>query len=77
MGTETEGTALLVRHIERIRERADRLPVKQNFANAAAITPVELAHFLSGRRTPNLSQAVRISDATAGAVPVRAWTEEK
>jgi len=51
------------------------MPVKKLFASAVGLSQTELSHFLAGRRAPNLQQAVAIGDATAGAVPVRAWCE--
>ena len=48
---------------------------RADFANAAKLTPVELSHFLAGRRVPMLARAVVIEDATGGGVPCRAWVE--
>jgi len=46
-----------------------------DFAAEAKLTPVELSHFLSGRRVPTLAAAVRLEDASKGAAPCRAWVE--
>lgn len=48
---------------------------KAEFAKAAKLTPVELSHFLAGRRVPMLAHAVAIEDASSGAIPCRSWVE--
>jgi len=70
------GTTLLGAYVGRLSATAPSgMPVKKLFASAVGLSQTELSHFLAGRRAPNLQQAVAIGDATAGAVPVRAWCE--
>lgn len=43
------------------------------FATRAGVTGPQLSLFLSGHRTPALATALRIAQASAGAVPVESW----
>lgn len=48
---------------------------KSRLAAAAGLSRVEFSYLVTGKRTATLRQAVALSDATAGAVPVRSWLE--
>jgi hypothetical protein len=77
MLTNQTGSELLADFIDYSSDLVpDGVPVKKRFAITAGLTQTELSHLLAGRRTPNLRQAVNISDATAGAVPVRSWLQD-
>jgi len=67
----TKGHQLLRRHIKSLQVTH----AKAAFAQAAGLTRVELSHLLAGNRVATLRQAVGISDASAGAVPVRSWLD--
>lgn len=46
------------------------------FAAAAKVPQSVISRALSNRRTPGLTSAFRIEDATGGAVPAKAWVTE-
>jgi DNA-binding transcriptional regulator YdaS (Cro superfamily) len=48
---------------------------QQTIAVRLGVSPMQLNHWLHGRRLPNLQHAVGIEDATCGAVPARSWVE--
>lgn len=50
---------------------------KAAFARKLNISPGTLADFLSGRRTPGLSLAVRIEHETGGAVRAASWVSQR
>ena len=45
------------------------------FARAAGIDPTAISHYLSGRRTPDLSSAAKIERQTCGKIPASAWVD--
>lgn len=44
-------------------------------AQLSGLAPMQLYHILRGRRRASLEVAVRLQDATRGAVKVRSWIE--
>lgn len=46
-------------------------------ARRLGVTPGLVSHWVQGRRAPGLADAVVLSDLSAGAVPVRAWVDER
>lgn len=44
-------------------------------AQLSGLAPMQIYHILSGRRRASLEVAVRIDEATRGAVPCRLWLE--
>ena len=61
---------------QRLRDflRRSELNTSQ-LARLAQLTPMQLYHLLSERRRASLDVAVRLEDATRGAVPIRSWVE--
>lgn len=49
---------------------------QQDFADAISISRPYLSLLLSGQKRPSLDLALRIADATGGAVPVTSWRRE-
>ena len=49
---------------------------QQEFADAISISRPYLSLLLSGQKRPSLDLALRIADATGGAVPVTSWRRE-
>ncbi|WP_210526340.1 helix-turn-helix transcriptional regulator [Rubellimicrobium arenae] len=47
------------------------------FAASISISRGALADLLTGRRTPSLALAKRISDATSGGVPMEIWLRDQ
>ncbi|HEV8036698.1 helix-turn-helix transcriptional regulator [Yoonia sp.] len=45
------------------------------FAQSIGLSAAGLHGIMHGRNVPSLVVAIRIEDATGGAVPVRAWVE--
>lgn len=44
-------------------------------AKLAGMTPMQVYHLIARRRRASLDVAVRLEDASCGAIPVRSWVE--
>lgn len=50
---------------------------QEAFASAVGASQGQISRLLSGARGPGLSLAMKIEEATAGAVPASSWVEKK
>jgi plasmid maintenance system antidote protein VapI len=66
----SEGCVRLARHLATAKLE------QKDFAEAVEIGPDFLSHLLRGRKRPSLDTAVRIEEASDGAVPTKSWTIE-
>ena len=46
------------------------------FAEAIGVNPSSVYNYVNGKRTPDLSVAVKIERQTCGKIPAAAWVEE-
>ena len=61
------------RHLKAFLRRSELTGAQ--LAQLSGLQPMQLYHILHGRRRASLEVAVRLADATRGAVPVRSWIE--
>jgi transcriptional regulator with XRE-family HTH domain len=48
---------------------------QREFAAMVGLSPTAVHQLLRGRNAPSVVAAIKIDDATGGAVPVRSWVE--
>lgn len=53
-----------------------RALTQSDFAEVVGTTPATISRIIKGKFRPGLELAVKIAEATDGAVPVSSWTRE-
>lgn len=67
----THGSSLLRQYL------ADNNTSQAEFARLANLRPDLVCNYLLKKRNPNVTNAVRIEQATAGTVPVESWVDDE